>query len=665
MVRGTARAVLLLALIAAVSARAASSIPAAGMFFTILRGGMPAAIAAFPLGSRGEVMPSIRVADAMFPRGIAIGPSGRIYVTHATQQGINDVTVYAPDANGNVAPLTTIAGPRTGLDFPSGIALDARGAVYVTNATNNSITIYAPGSSGDAAPVATISGSNTGLEWPAAIALDSSGKIYVANARGGITVYSAGSHGNARPVATITGRKADLFAPHGVALDSSGRIYAVTAGSVNVYAAGSNGDVAPIAAIAGPNTGIDETEAIALDSGGRIYATNAGMRKDGRHSVLVYSAGSSGNVTPVAIIAGSNTELAYPGGIALDSGGKIYVVTGADNGKIVVYSPGGSGNVAPVATITSNNTGLADPYGVAMGPDRKLYVANHVGGPHSACGGRGHGSVTVYPADANGDVAPVATFVGESTGLNLPTSIAVDSAGKVYVANQGGIDTCGRGRDSITEINLARARRGLAAITVYSAAAVASGGGDVPPIATIGGPSTGLGSGTRIALDSSGKIYATHQEFSDKVLIYSPGSNGDVAPVAIIAGNNTRLDNPVAIAVDSRGEIYVANGSSAAHPSITVYPAGSNGNVRPIVYIHGTKTRFAGGVGSIAVDHNGHIYVLAGCPIPDDSGLPSYATCMNVYGANANGNVAPLVTIALPNNRIQGFTGIAIAPPGP
>ena len=60
-------------------------------------------------------------------------------------------------------------GASTGLNGPTGIALDAAGNLYVANTLGNSITVYAPGASGDAAPVATISGGHTGLNGPIGI----------------------------------------------------------------------------------------------------------------------------------------------------------------------------------------------------------------------------------------------------------------------------------------------------------------------------------------------------------------------------------------------------------------------------------------------------------------------------------------------------------------
>src|ERR1700734_3391115 len=77
-----------------------------------------------------------------------------------------------------------------------------------------------------------------------------------------------------------------------------------SAAGVNVYASDSTGNAKPIAVISGPNTGIDKLEGIAVDSKGSIYVTN----NAGSASILVFPAGSSGDVRPTAVIGLSKTS---------------------------------------------------------------------------------------------------------------------------------------------------------------------------------------------------------------------------------------------------------------------------------------------------------------------------------------------------------------------
>ena len=110
---------------------------------------------------------------------------------------------------------------------------------------------------------------------------------------------------------------------------------------------------APTATIAGGNTGLFTPVGIARDGAGNIYVTDAS-----NNSITVYAAGASGNVSPTATIAGGNTGLIQPIGIALDGAGNIYVTSGNSS---MVYAAGASGNATPTATIAGGNTGLNVP----------------------------------------------------------------------------------------------------------------------------------------------------------------------------------------------------------------------------------------------------------------------------------------------------------------
>ena len=181
--------------------------------------------------------------------------------------------------------------------------------------------------------------------------------------------------------------------------------------------------------------------------------------------------------------------------------------------------------------------------------------------------------MTVYAAGSKGNARPLATIIGADTGLDNPSGIGIDSTGKIYVANRGG----GRTNES--------------SMTVYAAGS----SGNMKPIATIAGPDTGLDDPC-IAVDSNGKIYAGNS--NDSITVYLPGSDGNVKPIATIIGpdqgDETGLSQPNGIAIDSRGNIYAANAmdsrwySDSPGFNVTVYRAGSNGNVKPIATLGGS-----------------------------------------------------------------------------
>jgi len=630
-------------------------------------------VTAYPVGTDGDVAPIALTTGMANPSSIAEDASGRIYVAN---NGTNTVTVYAAGANGNVPPLAVIGGSNTGLNLPVGIALDASGKIYVLNGATNlpGVNVYPPlGSSTgilNQAPIASIAGSQTLLDYPDSIALDSQGNIYVANEGpivsrklydyGRITIYPAGSNGNIAPTATISGVKTGLAYPTGIAVDSGGNIYvgnfytANTKGeifsSVTVYSAGSKGNARPIAVISGDNTSFYYPQGMALDSSGNLYVSaNLG----GISAIEIFPAGSNGNVSPAVTITGADTGLSFPHAIALDAGGSIYVLNDNDpNGipSVTAYPAGSSGNAAPIATITSAFTGINAASSVAVDSIGNIYVANENGSEESGS----IGSIAVYSAGSYVAGPPISTIAGGNTGLELPYGIALDSTDNIYVLN---LDNT---------------------ITVYPAGST----GNVTPAATIYVDSSGESTATGIAVGSGGDLYITnvpgnlkchkgscHYTGVTSVAVYPAGSNGYATPTAVIKGSHTGLFSPEAVAVDQSGDIYVVNGGrkkctrNSCGPtrpgSVSVYAPGSNGDVKPVARISGADTRLEFPSG-IALDSNGNIYVLN-----LDEPFAGIEHSILIFAAGSRGNTAPMDAISGPSAGLNGGFGIAVGPGGP
>src|SRR5438128_311331 len=88
---------------------------------------------------------------------------------------------------------------------------------------------------------------------------------------------------------------------------------------------------------------------------------------------------------------------------------ELFVTNGSGN-SVTVYARTANGNVAPLRTISGASTGLAGPRGVAVDlVNNELAVTN-----------QNITSVTVYARTANGNVAPLRNISGGATGLNFP-----------------------------------------------------------------------------------------------------------------------------------------------------------------------------------------------------------------------------------------------------
>jgi sugar lactone lactonase YvrE len=600
-------------------------------------------ITAYPVSGGRRPAPIFTITNGhlIVPQGVALDSAGNIYVANegvlSGDQSSDppSVTIYRAGSNGDYAPMARIIGPKTGLCYSQAVAVDSHGYVYISNqgyVSNENpqgepptITVYAPGSNGNVAPVRVISGPATLLSAPEGIAIDSSGRLFVSSSAPGapqgaaVLIFAAGSNGNIAPFASIDLECAKIRTPGAITLDSKGDLYVTTRWNIDTGTAGvaaftqqvhGTGDhlvldpieehhptgpptivgytgqcLTPILSIAGKNTGISDPGGIAVDRDGNIYVTNSGAEEN---SIGVFSAGANGNVAPSVTIE-SPTSILSPSAVAIDSKGQIYVANGGgqDNpptgsNSITMYPPGSYANVKELAIISaddnSDKPGISFPEAIAVDARGRIYVADNYGIVNN-------GRVAVFAPDSKGNLAPIATITGpktgDKTGVNNPVGLGFDPAGDLYVLNaNGGPDNDG-------------------SVTVYPPDA----SGNVAPKEIIANGAkdklTQFQSPAGMALDSAGNIYVTNNG-KDTVTVYAAGKFGDVAPVKIISGSHTGLNKPHGIGVDSDGKIYVANdgsgdadddsGDSEGVDTVTVYAAGSSGDIAPTATISGSRT---------------------------------------------------------------------------
>jgi sugar lactone lactonase YvrE len=305
-------------------------------------------------GGRNDVVPS--AGDALSAPASS-AESLNLYVANSSA-----VLVWPASASGDVSPAVEI-GENTGcnIGLVSGVAVDNSGTVFALNNGNAieefRIQKFSPPK---VKQIGAIAGNNTGLSESVNDTVDAAGNIYATNFAS-ITEYASGAQGNASPIATIAGSNTGLTPPTGgqgplgIAVDAKGTIYVTDrffgpAGGVLIFAPGSNGNVAPIATISGTNTLLSQPFGIAVDAAGNIYVAN-----DGSSGVTVYAPGSNGNVAPIRQIAGSNTELGDVAGVTVDTSGKIYTASSLVTfAHISVFAADANGDVAPVSILSSS-----------------------------------------------------------------------------------------------------------------------------------------------------------------------------------------------------------------------------------------------------------------------------------------------------------------------
>jgi 6-phosphogluconolactonase (cycloisomerase 2 family) len=251
-----------------------------------------------------------------------------------------------------------------------------------------------------------------------------------------------------------------------------------------------------------------------------------------------------GASTPVRRITGSLTGLASPEQIATDRSGNLYVAN--SSGSITVYPPTATGNVAPLRQIAGTATGLGGGvFGIAVDAAGHVYASNHY-----------RNSITEYAPGANGNVAPIATLAGPATGVQLPTGIALDPAGHLWVDNAGGI-------------------------TEYPAGA----NGNVAPVAAVAGAQ--VSSSSVIAFDPAGNLFVNESRpgpassFEYTVEEFAAGATGSPFPIATLHGPDTGLNGPSGLGfLPGTTEQLVASNVFGAG-SVTQYGLPADGDIKP------------------------------------------------------------------------------------
>jgi len=194
-------------------------------------------------GSTGDGGKAVN-AQIGIPYGVAVDASGDVYISDINN---NVVRVVGPSgaigtaAGSGVYGFAGDGGPATGarLYYPSGLAVDSSGNLYIADRYNERIRMVSNGTIGTVAGNGSYGFSGDGgpatsarLAYPAGVAVDASGNLYIADyfnqrvrmVSGGTidTVAGNGVYGYAGDGGTAT--SAEFSYPDAVAVDASGNV---------------------------------------------------------------------------------------------------------------------------------------------------------------------------------------------------------------------------------------------------------------------------------------------------------------------------------------------------------------------------------------------------------------------------------------------------------
>lgn len=555
-------------------------------------------------GGKGNLDGVGAAARLAFPSGVALDSAGNVYVADTDNNAIRKIS---PDG-----VVTTLGGY---VDHPFGVAVDGAGNVYVTATFNHAIFKISPAGNQTvfAGAISTRgsvngAGSDARFDSPSGLAMDKDGNLYVADTGNNLVrkITPDGLVGSLPGLATNR--------PYGVAVDASGNVYVANTGSHTIREF--HADTFWFETIAGQDgtwgsTDGDRSHAkfsnpigIALDRAGNIYVSdqsNHTIRKigtDGQVSTLAGMAGEQGSTDGVHDAA----RFSYPIGIASDSRGTVYVGD-VGNGTIRKITPEGLVfTLAGAAAVTGSTDGplalarFKDPWGIVSDHSGNIYVADS-------------DNLTLRKINAAGVVSTLAGVAGSGGSTDGTGSaarfaylmgVATDRSGNVYL--------CDAGNQTIRKITPSGMVTTLAGT------------------AGVGGSQDGQGAAAsfqtlrNVAVDPAGNVFVTDMGNHTIRKITPAGLVSTFAGTTGVIGSSdgrsaaASFNSPDGIAADSAGNLYVAD--TYNHTIRKVTPDGMvstlAGKAGPSYFRvdgQGSAARFRY-PGALAVDSADNVFVL-------------------------------------------------------
>ena len=576
-----------------------------------------------------------------WPRGVAVDGSGNVFVADAH-------TIRKITATGEVTMLAGTArvpgsadgtGSDARFNYPEGVAVDGSGNVFVADSSNHTIRkITAGGVVTTLAGTPGSSGNNDGtrnaakFNYPQGVAVDGSGNVFVADrsnntirkiASSGVVTTLAGSANNSGS-ADGMGSAARFNRPQDVAVDSSGNVFVSDQGNFTIRKITPVGGVTTVAGSAGRSGSADGTGSaarfghsdgngsssgaggVAVDGSGNVFVADTPhntIRKITVGGVVTTLAGSASNS---ADGMGSAARFNYPGGVAVDGSGNVFV---ADTGNYTIRKITADGDVTTLAGSagsngSANGTGSAarfgssrygGPYGVAADNSGNVFVADT--GNHTIRKITADGVVTTLAGTA-GSIGS-ADGTGSVARFYSPHGVAVDGSGNVFVADTGNF--------TIRKITAGGVVTTLAGSPGRYGSA--DGTGSDARFGYFFGDDLGGGGAFGVAVDSSGNVFVA--DFYNSA-IRKITAAGVVTTLADVSGGGNSAGSPVGVAVDGSGNVLVTDSSNSA-----ILKIAADGVVTTVAGLAdrsgsadgpGSAARFLY-PGGVAVDGRGNVFV--------------------------------------------------------
>jgi hypothetical protein len=343
------------------------------------------------------------------PIGMVRDSAGNLFVVDAFNHAIRKVTPAGVVTTfaGTVGTWGTADGTGTaaGFETPGWIAIDAADNLYVTDGGNGTVRKITP-----AAVVTTLAGlarnygstdgtgSNARFNYPTGVAVDGAGNVYVAEGNNntirkitpaGVVTTLAGTAGTSGGT-DGTGAAARFNAPMGMGIDSAGNLYVGEQNGHTVRKITPAGVVTTVAGLAGTSGAVDGTGSAArflgpqdvkVDAAGNLLVADMGnhairqVTSAGVVTTIIGALGSSGLVNG----NDASVRLSSPRGLLIDTTGTVYI---ADYGNNVLRKAVPA--VAAVAGAGPNTLAVLEDSGAYAGGAN--FATNILAGPADESG---------------------------------------------------------------------------------------------------------------------------------------------------------------------------------------------------------------------------------------------------------------------------------------
>ena len=543
-------------------------------------GGMQASLA---LGqpSLSSTANSTSANGLSFPTSARFDPTGNLWVADA---GNNRVVEYkAPFSTGMNASLvigqanftsSSASATQTGMSSPGSLAFDPSGNLWLADTNNNRALEYAlPFSSGMQASLVLGQGvftssaaatTRTGMRAPTEVAFNQAGDLWVADSSNNrILEFAPPFHNGASAywelgqsdyASNLVEGQSQLFSPSSVALDSTGNLWATDTQDNRVVeytqpiSTGESASMAigqasiALSTAGGGRGGLSSPFDAVFDKSGNLWVSDTNNNR-----VLEFSPPFSTGMNASLVIgqssfttyAGSTSQsgLYYPGDIAFDSSGNLWVADAGNSRVLEFQAPFTNGMSASIvlgqAGFTTPNPGVSantlyTPIGLAFDSSGNVWVADS-----------GNSRVLGFARPfSNGESASLVIgqtgYTSQAPGLSqtqvyFPEAIAFDRFGDLWVADTG--------NDRVLEFGVPLST-GARASLVFGQPSFTT---DVPATSQ-----TSLMAPQGIAFDSSGNLWVA--DASNNRLVEFPASSGGTSTITISSSSTAASSSTVSSA---------------------------------------------------------------------------------------------------------------------